>query len=98
MNSKLRIIDFHVVTLSAIVSLLSLGLASVITFVPGQAAVIAFVFGVVPAILFVEPTVLVRARDRAKGAGQALAYFYANTLVILLFSAACGLLVFSMVS
>lgn len=93
-----RLIDFHVLTLGLMVSLLSVGIASVITFVPGQSLVVASVFGAAPPIIFVGPTVLTRTWDRKKRGDDAFRYFVSNAAVVLLFAGVSGTIVFSMLS
>jgi Na+/H+-dicarboxylate symporter len=97
MKRLLLMIDLHIVVLGIVVSVLLVGLVSVITFVPGSPRLIPSVFvGIIPLLIFLEPAIITRTIDRVRIRGDALAYFGVNTLIATLYGIVCGLLIFGL--
>lgn len=97
MKRLLLMIDLHIVVLGIVVSVLLVGLVSVITFVPGSPRLIpSLLMGIIPVLVFLEPSIITRTIDRIQLRGDAAAYFGVNTLIATLYGIACGLLIFGL--
>ncbi|MCW1926249.1 hypothetical protein OKA05_27090 [Luteolibacter arcticus] len=91
-------IDLHVLYLGVIISLLLVGLVSVVTFAPGQSLFGPILFAMLPHFIVLEPMVVTKALDLKRRASGAARYFIVNNILVLLFASTCGLLVFAMLS
>ena len=92
-------IDFHILAIGLIVSLLFVAFSSTITFIPGSPPLLrTLACGIVPLLVFLEPTILTRVYDRRKGGRDVLKYFAVNTLLAIIFGLVCGLSLFAMLS
>ena len=97
MKRLLLMIDLHIVLLGVIVSVLLVGLFSIITFVPSSPRLIpSLLTGIIPVVVFLEPAIITRAINRKGVRREASAYFGVNTLVAALFGIVCGLLIFGL--
>ncbi len=97
MKRLLLMIDLHIVVLGITVSVLLVGIVSVITFVPGTPRLLpCLVMGLVPLLVFLEPSIITRAIDRKKIGGETWRYFGVNTLIAMLYGITCGLLIFGL--
>ena len=97
MKRLLLMIDLHIVVLGIVVSVLLVGLVSVITFVPGSPRLIpSMLMGIIPVVVFLEPAIITRTIDRKRIRSDASAYFGVNTLIATLYGVACGLLIFGL--
>jgi hypothetical protein len=97
MKRLLLMIDPHILALGIIVSVLLVGLVSIITFVPGSPRLIpSLLTGTIPMLVFLEPSIITRTIDRRRTHGDASAYFRVNTLIATLYGIACGLLIFGL--
>ena len=97
MKQLLQMIDIHIIALGAVVSVVYVGLVSVITFVPGDPRLMpSLAAGVLPLLVFLEPAIITRTIDRKKMGGSAGRYFGVNTSIAVAFGVGCGLLIFGM--
>lgn len=93
----MRLINFHVLVLGGIVSVIFIGLISVISFVPGSPNFVScLVDGVVLQLVMLEPGIVVCVIDLRRTRRPSVAYFVVNTLVAVAFGVACGWLMFKM--
>ena len=97
MKHAIRLINFHVLVLGGIVSVIFIGLISAITFIPGHPNLVScLVDGVVLQLVMLEPGIVVRVIDLRRTRRPTVAYFVVNTLVAVSFGVACGWLLFKM--
>lgn len=97
MKRLLLMIDLHIVVLGGVVSVLLVGLVSVITIVPSSVRLIpSLLMGIIPVLVFLEPSIITRTIDRIRIRGDAWAYFGVNTLMATLYGIACGLLIYGL--
>lgn len=92
-------IDFHIIVLGVIVFLLFAGVVSTVTFVPGTPRIVSVIaYCLLPFFVLLEPTIITRTIDRRNHRSEAVRYFSINTLVVLAFGIAFGLIVFDLLS
>jgi len=95
MRRVLLRIDLHVLVVGSMVSLLLLGYAPMLKFVPGSKTwPSAVAFGVLPPLVMLTPMVVTRAMDRRKFGDKDHSYLIVNGILVLLFAILCGLLVY----
>ncbi|MCG8599271.1 MAG: hypothetical protein MI807_03925 [Verrucomicrobiales bacterium] len=97
MKRLLLEIDFHIVILGLVVSVLFVGIVSMITFVPGTFSILRVIlYASIPAFVFLGPTIITGTIDRRKHRADAVRYFAMNTLVALTYGFVSGVLIYGL--
>ncbi len=97
MKRLLLEIDFHIIVLGLIVSVLVVGIVSVITFVPRTFSIIpVMLYGSIPLLVFLVPTIIIGTIDRKKHRADAIRYFVVNMLVVLTYGFGAGALIYGL--
>ena len=97
MKRLLLHIDFHIIVLGLIVSVLFVGIVSMITFAPGAPSVLAVIaYCSLPALVLLEPAIITGTIDRRKHRADAVRYFIVNSLIALTFGVVSGLIIFEL--